>query len=166
MPWMVTAWYDWGVATAAHAEDSKPATGDPSEGIDWRLDMWRAELGYRGAFVSHPEDNVFSTQDYFSQVFIALSRTVYVWGRLRSPLGLLGTTAPLGLRIVRRRRRLSSCTALVSRPAPTLAIGATDSREPLQASPTNTRRLRWWHPECAVQVSLALRDGCQRRVCD
>ncbi len=71
-----------GAASAAHAEDSKPATeGDGSNPLDRRLDMWRAELGYRGSFVTHPGYNVFSTQDYFSQVSLTLSRTLYVRGR-------------------------------------------------------------------------------------
>ena len=70
-----------GVATASHAADSKPDSDGASDGPDRHLGMWRAELGYRGAFVTQPGYNVFSTQDYFSQVSLTLSRTVYVRGR-------------------------------------------------------------------------------------
>src|SRR5262249_34334300 len=42
--------------------------------------MWRYELGYRGEFVTSPGYNPFSTQDYFSQVSMTASRTVYVRG--------------------------------------------------------------------------------------
>lgn len=71
-----------GVATSAYAEDSKSAT-DPraNDQLDRRLDMWRAELGYRGSFVTQSGYNAFSTQDYFSQFSLTLSRTVYVRGR-------------------------------------------------------------------------------------
>ncbi|MGA2451120.1 MAG: hypothetical protein ABTD50_20870 [Polyangiaceae bacterium] len=76
-------------ATFAHAEDAKPTAGDAAHGrIDQRLDMWRVELGYRGSFVTQPGYNLFSTQDYFSQVSLALSRTVFVWRRFSFAPGI------------------------------------------------------------------------------
>jgi hypothetical protein len=43
--------------------------------------MWRFELGYRGAFVTDPGYDPFSTQNYFPQVSMVASRTVYARGR-------------------------------------------------------------------------------------
>jgi hypothetical protein len=42
----------------------------------------RLELGYRGVFVTNPGYNPFSTQDYFSGVSLAVSRTVLSDGAL------------------------------------------------------------------------------------
>ena len=42
--------------------------------------MWRVELGYRGAFVTQYGYSMFSTQDYFSQMSLVASKTLFVWG--------------------------------------------------------------------------------------
>jgi hypothetical protein len=78
-----------GGTVSADAEDANPGTGGAARSsVDQRLDMWRFELGYRGSFVTQPGYNLFSTQDYFSQVSLALSRTVFVWSRFSFAPGI------------------------------------------------------------------------------
>jgi hypothetical protein len=70
-------------ATPARAQDQPfaPESPAPRSGVDRLKSMWRFELGYRGAFVSEAGYNPFSTQDYFAQVSMGGSRTVYTRGR-------------------------------------------------------------------------------------
>jgi hypothetical protein len=60
------------------AEASAPALARP---IDRFKTMWRFEIGYRGTFVREATFDPFSTQDYFAQVSLGGSRTVYSRGR-------------------------------------------------------------------------------------
>jgi hypothetical protein len=48
----------------------------------------RLELGYRGVFVTNPGYNPFSTQDYFSGAYLAVSRTVVSEGAFSFAPGL------------------------------------------------------------------------------
>lgn len=70
-----------GFTSTAHADDSSPASASAGELAQSRTAMWRVEVGYRGSFVTHPGYNAFSTQDYFSQMSVLASRTIFVWGR-------------------------------------------------------------------------------------
>ena len=57
--------------------DSPAALGT----VDRLRVMTRFEIGYRGTFVTDPGYNPFSTQDYFSQTSVAISRTLLASGR-------------------------------------------------------------------------------------
>jgi hypothetical protein len=69
-------------APIAHAEEEAlaPESVAPRRSVDRLKSMWRFELGYRGAFVSEAGYNPFSTHDYFAQVSMGGSRTVYTRG--------------------------------------------------------------------------------------
>jgi hypothetical protein len=61
-------------STAAAQEAAPPRTaGTP---VNHRVEMWRGELGYRGSFVSDAGYEPFSTNHYFTQVSLAVSRTL------------------------------------------------------------------------------------------
>jgi hypothetical protein len=69
-------------APGARAEEPLPAeTPVPTMARNRLITMWRFELGYKGNFVREATFDPFSTQDYFGQVSIAASRTVYTRGR-------------------------------------------------------------------------------------
>jgi hypothetical protein len=71
------------VAPGARAQEPPAASESvaPRGNIDRLEVMWRIELGYRGAFVTDPGYDPFSTQNYFPQASMAASRTVYTRGR-------------------------------------------------------------------------------------
>lgn len=92
------SWLSWSGAASAqdHAAaasredtqttaDSTPALGT----VDRLRVMTRLEVGYRGSFVTDPGYNPFSTQDYFSQSSIAISRTILVSGRYSFAPGVM-----------------------------------------------------------------------------
>lgn len=55
-----------------------PPPGETQETpVDHRVEMWRAEIGYRGSFVTDAGYGPFSTQQYFSQASFLASRTVW-----------------------------------------------------------------------------------------
>jgi hypothetical protein len=56
-------------------------TAAPTGQTDRLTTMWRFELGYRGNFVREATFDPFSTQDYFGQVSLSGSRTIYSRGR-------------------------------------------------------------------------------------
>jgi hypothetical protein len=72
---------------AEPADESRPYERKPTD-IDRLKTMWRVELGYRGGFVTDAGYNPFSTQDYFSQVSMAASRTVFTRGRMSFAPGI------------------------------------------------------------------------------
>ncbi len=84
-------------ASVARADDvPAPEETPAAPAADAHKAMWRFELGYRGAFVTSPGYGPFSTDDYFSQVSVAASRTVLVRGRFSFAPGLAwdyGTTS-------------------------------------------------------------------------
>jgi hypothetical protein len=69
------------------ADESRPYERRPTD-IDRLKTMWRVELGYRGGFVTDAGYNPFSTQDYFPQVSLAASRTVFTRGRMSFAPGI------------------------------------------------------------------------------
>jgi hypothetical protein len=77
-------------APAALAQE--PATAAESIAPRGEVDrlevMWRFELGYRGAFVTDPGYDPFSTQNFFPQVSMVASRTVYVRGHFSYAPGI------------------------------------------------------------------------------
>jgi hypothetical protein len=69
-------------APYARAEEfSLVETPAPAAQTNRLQSMWRFELGYRGTFVKEAAFDPFSTQDYFGQVSVGFSRTVYAKGR-------------------------------------------------------------------------------------
>lgn len=56
--------------------------------VDHLKTMWRFELGYRGSFIREATFDPFSTQNYFAQVSLAASRTIYTRGRFSFAPGL------------------------------------------------------------------------------
>ena len=67
---------------AARAQSEPEAGWSPSTRAgDWREEVARFEVGYRGVFVTNAGYNPFSTDDYFSGASLTLSRTVYTHGR-------------------------------------------------------------------------------------
>jgi hypothetical protein len=77
-------------APAARAEEPSRAMESiaPASGMQRLKSMWRFELGYRGTFVTDRGLNPFSTQDYFSQVSLVASRTLYARGPFSFAPGL------------------------------------------------------------------------------
>jgi len=77
-------------APAAIAQDFVPAAEAtvPAKRIDRLKAMWRFELGYRGNFVTDAGLNPFSTEDYFGQVSMAASRTIFSRGRFSFAPGI------------------------------------------------------------------------------
>jgi hypothetical protein len=63
------------VPSAAIAQE-----GPSARPVDHRVEMWRGELGYRGAFINSAGYEPFSPNHYFTQVSLALSRTVATEG--------------------------------------------------------------------------------------
>ncbi len=68
--------------TAAPGGARAQAEGAPARepGVDRTKAMWRYEIGYRGAFVASAGYDPFSNNDYFPQLSMTASRTVYAWG--------------------------------------------------------------------------------------
>ena len=84
-----------GSAQTAPAQTAPAQTGQtgaesthPVNAVDHYRTMWRVEMGYRGSFVTNAGYNPFSTDDYFSQVSVAASRTLLTEGRLSFAPGL------------------------------------------------------------------------------
>jgi hypothetical protein len=76
-------------ALSPYRQDAPPTPeSTPAGAVDRLQSMWRLELGYRGSFVTDPGYNPFSSQDYFAQVSLGASRTVYARGRFSFAPGL------------------------------------------------------------------------------
>jgi hypothetical protein len=71
-----------GAGAAPERIEAPPAAGLGHE-VGGRL-----ELGYRGVFVTNPGYNPFSTQDYFSGAYLAVSRTILTDGAFSFAPGL------------------------------------------------------------------------------
>jgi len=71
-----------------------PANADPNPDFVSTKELLRPEtvgrfeLGYRGSFVTSPGLNPFSTRDYFGELSLAASRTLYARGALSFALGV------------------------------------------------------------------------------
>jgi hypothetical protein len=78
------------VAPGVRAQARPPVAESiaPTSGSDRLKEMWRFELGYRGAFVTDAGYDPFSTQHYFPQVSLAVSRTVFARGAFSFAPGL------------------------------------------------------------------------------
>jgi hypothetical protein len=72
-----------GSAVAVPDRIEAPSPAGPSREVVARL-----ELGYRGVFVTNPGYNPFSTQDYFSGAYLAVSRTVVSEGAFSFAAGI------------------------------------------------------------------------------
>jgi len=73
---------------SAAPSEAQPESITPRPAIDRGELMWRFELGYRGAFVTSPGYNAFSTQDYMAQVSMMASRTLFARGHYSFALGI------------------------------------------------------------------------------
>jgi hypothetical protein len=74
--------------TPPASEPAAPETARPTGNTDRLKTMWRFELGYRGNFIREATFDPFSTQDYFGQVSLSASRTLYTRGRFSFAPGL------------------------------------------------------------------------------
>jgi hypothetical protein len=75
----------------AQSTASPPAEPEATSSVraaDWREQVARLELGYRGVFVTNAGYNPFSTHDYFSGVSLVASRTVFATGRFSFAPGI------------------------------------------------------------------------------
>jgi hypothetical protein len=63
------------VPSIATAQEAAPPAA-PGTLVNHRVEMWRGELGYRGSFVDNAGYEPFSTKHYFTQVSLAVSRTL------------------------------------------------------------------------------------------
>jgi hypothetical protein len=52
----------------------------PASVVNYRMQMWRVEVGYRGSFINDAGYGPFSTNQYFVQASFAASRTVWTEG--------------------------------------------------------------------------------------
>jgi hypothetical protein len=151
-------------APSARAEDPPaPETQAPTNpalaptGHTNRLkSMWRFELGYRGSFVREATFDPFSTQDYFAQVSLGGSRTVYTRGRFSFAPGFMwdygktgatsrGDAASLEVhRLViplEGRLHFGAWGYAFLRTAPGIAEMSAEVDDP--ASPANLTKSRW-----------------------
>ncbi|MDP9036158.1 MAG: hypothetical protein M3O50_15265 [Myxococcota bacterium] len=129
------------------AQESVPATEATaaSGGADRLEAMWRLELGYRDNLVTDPGFNPFSTQDYFSQVSLAASRTVFArrhvsfalgvaWDYGRSTASARGDATRLDVHRltvpIEGRLHFGSLGYLFARAAPGLAMERADVNDP------------------------------------